>query len=335
MFTAQLGDWSLRPDGIDIVEALNWITFDIIGELAFGESFGAVEVGKTHPWVSVLIDTVREMNLIGLRKRIPIMNLILPFLTPKDLGTKLAAHWQHTVDMTKKRIAKKDTIVRTDFFQHILEHGIMEEELLRENANVLVVAGSETTATALAGCLYYLMHQEDCLTSLQKEVRDTFNALDEITGDSTQRLPYLHACIEEALRIYPPVAFGLERISHGATVDGNWVPAGTLVSSPNWTIMHNARYWQDPDSFKPERWLGEGLGDNKDAFQPFSLGPRACIGINLAYMEMHVILAKMVLQYDFELLSKDLDWERDNNMYVLWQKPVMNMRFHPREDVRV
>lgn len=334
LFVAQLGTWSSRPDGINIVEALNWITFDIIGELAFGESFKAVETGKTHPWVSIIIDTAREMNMINLRKRIPIMNLILPFLIPKDLGAKFAAHWDHTVDMTKKRIAKKDTITRADFFQHILKNGMMEEELLQENANILIIAGSETTATALAGCLYHLMHNNHCLVTLQKEVRSAFEALDQITGDSAQKLPYLHACIEEAMRIYPPVPFGLQRVSYGASVAGNWVPSGTLVSSQNWTIKHDARYWQDPDSFKPERWLGEGLGDNKDAFQPFSLGPRACIGINLAYLEMRVILAKMVWQYDFELLSKELDWERDNQMYVLWQKPVMNMKFYPREGVK-
>lgn len=331
LFTAQLGTWSSQSDGINIVEALNWITFDIIGELAFGESFKAVETGKTHPWVSILIDTVREMNLVNMRKRMPIMNLVLPFLVPKDLGPKLAAHWDHTVAMTKKRIAKKDTITRADFFQHILENSMMEEELLQQNAHVLIIAGSETTATALAGCLYHLLHNDDCLATLQKEVRNAFDTLDAITGDATQKLPYLHACVEEALRIYPPLAFGLQRVSYGASVDGTWVPAGAHVSSQNWTISHDERYWQDPDSFKPERWLNERQSDNKGAFQPFSLGPRACIGINLAYLEMRVILAKMVWQYDFELLSKELDWERDSMMYVLWQKPVMNMKFHPRE----
>jgi cytochrome P450 len=117
-------------------------------------------------------------------------------------------------------------------------------------------------------------------------------------------------------------------------VDGKWVPPGVLVSSQNWTISHDERYWQEPDTFKLERWLGEGLGDNKDAFQLFSLGPRACIGINLAYLEMRVILAKMVWQYDFELLSQELDWERDNMMYVLWKKPVMNITFHPPANLR-
>jgi cytochrome P450 len=290
-------------------------------------------LSDTHG-VSVLIDTVREMNLVNMRKRMPTLNLVLPLLVPKDLGAKLAAHWAHTVAMTKKRIAKKNTISRTDFFQHTLENGMMEEELLQQNANILIIAGSETTATALVGCLYHLMHNDNCLATLQKEVRNTFGTLDVITADAAQKLPYLHACIEEALRIYPPVAFGLQRVSHGASVDGKWVPPGVLVSSQNWTISHDERYWQEPDTFKLERWLGEGLGDNKDAFQLFSLGPRACIGINLAYLEMRVILAKMVWQYDFELLSQELDWERDNMMYVLWKKPVMNITFHPPANLR-
>ncbi|KAF1933365.1 cytochrome P450 [Didymella exigua CBS 183.55] len=333
MFNNQLGTWSLRPNGINIAESLNWITFDIIGELAFGESFKAVEAGKTHPWVSLLIDSVMELNLIGLRKRIPILTLLLPFLVPRGLAAKFAAHWAFVLEMTKKRIAKKDTIKRTDFFQHILEHGMMEEALLTENANLLIVAGSETTATALSGCMYYLTHDDKCLAKLQHEVRNAFDSPDLIDGDTTQKLPYLHACIEESLRMYPPVAIGLPRVSHGATIDGHWIPAGVEVSSHNWTLMRDARYWKDPNSYRPERWVGEGFGDNKDAFQPFSLGARACIGINLAYMEMRIILAKMVWKYDFELLSKELDWERDNMSYLLWQKPVMNMKFHPRTGV--
>lgn len=334
LFTAQLGVWSSRPDGFNIVEALNWITFDIIGKLAFGESFKAVETGKTHPWVAVLLDSVREMDLIKIRKRIPLMTLILPFLVSKGLQAKVEAHWNYTVNLTKKRIAKKDTITRTDFFQHILENGMMEEELLQQNANILMIAGSETTATALASCMFRLGHNDECLSTLQKEVRGSFDSLDQITGDSTQKLPYLHACIEEALRMYPPVAFGLQRVSYGASVDGNWVPPGTLVSSLSWSIKHDARYWQDPESFRPERWVGDGFGDNKNAFQPFSLGPRACIGINLAYLEMRLILAKMVWQYDFELMDKELDWDRDSMMYVLWHKPSMNIRFHSRADVK-
>lgn len=335
IFAAQLGEWSTaRPTGVDIVEAFNWITFDIIGDLAFGESFKAVETGKTHPWVSIILDTIRQTNVVSLRGRFPWITPLVPFLVPRDLPGKLAYHKKQTAEMTARRIKRQDSITHADFFQRILEKGEFEEESLRENANVLIVAGSETTATTLSGVTYHLLHNENMLKKLQDEVRTAFSSPEEITGDSTQHLLYLHACLEEALRIYPPVAAALQRVSPGATVDGHWVPAGTLCGNETWSVMRDERYWKDPNTFRPERWLnGEVI--NKDAFNPFSLGPRVCIGINLAYMEMHIILARIVWQYDWELVSKELDWERENKMYVLWNKPELNMKFHPRKDTEV
>lgn len=113
-------------------------------------------------------------------------------------------------------------------------------------------------------------------------------------------LPYITAVIEEGLRIYPPVAFGLPRTSPGAKVDGHYIPAGTTVHSSIYVLAHSPKYWFKPDEFCPERWLGSDdieydpafANDNKDAFKPFSQGPRVCIGINLAYMELRIILAK-------------------------------------------
>jgi cytochrome P450 len=67
----------------------------------------------------------------------------------------------------------------------------------------------------------------------------------------------------------------------------------------------------------------------KDASKPFLVGPRACLGINLAYMEMRIILARMVFEFDWELVSRDVDWERDVKLKILWQKPELRVRFRP------
>lgn len=82
--------------------------------------------------------------------------------------------------------------------------------------------------------------------------------------------------------------------------------------------------------FRPERWLEGGSQDVKEASQPFSLGPRACLGINLAYLEMRIILAKMVFTYDWELVNKDLDFLQEAKLYLLWKKPARMVKFHPR-----
>ena len=67
----------------------------------------------------------------------------------------------------------------------------------------------------------------------------------------------------------------------------------------------------------------------RDASKPFSIGPRACLGINLAYMEMRIILARLVWEFDWELLSTEVDWERDNEVKTLWRKPELRVLFKP------
>ncbi|PSN69578.1 cytochrome P450 [Corynespora cassiicola Philippines] len=334
MFIDQIGKLG-APDtkGINTTEAFNWLTFDIIGDLTFGESFDAVKNGKTHPWVSMIVESSYWGNLVGLRKRIPLLNLVLPFLVHKDLSKELETHWQLTVEKTKRRVDKKDTITKEDFFKQILKKNDWDMGKLESNAELLIIAGSETTATTLSGVMYFLFKNPHCMAKLEEEVLGSFKSYDEITGDSTAKLPYLHAVFEEGLRCYPPVAFGLPRVSPGSVVSGHYVPAGTIVGTHMWSVKHSPKYWHDPNSYRPERWIGEGFGDDKSAFNPFSLGPRVCLGINLAYLELRIILAKMVWKYHFETVDKDVDWIRENLMYVLWKKPDVHMRFHPREHV--
>jgi cytochrome P450 len=156
-----------------------------------------------------------------------------------------------------------------------------------------------------------------------------------INSDSTQNLPYLFAVIEEGLRLFPPVPIGLQRLSPGAEVDGYYVPKGTTVSISAWTQTHSEKYFHNPRGFHPERWLPDHhplydpdfKNDVRDASKPFSIGPRACLGINLAYMEMRIILARLVWEFDWELLSTEIDWERDTEVKLLWRKPKQRVRF--------
>lgn len=95
------------------------------------------------------------------------------------------------------------------------------------------IAGSETTATVLSGLSYCLLHYPETYKKLVGEIRSAFNTYEEITGISSDRLPYLKACVEETLRVYPVVPFGLPRLSPGETVDGVYVPEGVCFLRPH------------------------------------------------------------------------------------------------------
>ncbi|KAF9878113.1 hypothetical protein CkaCkLH20_04151 [Colletotrichum karsti] len=324
-----------RPEGagINLDEAFTWLTFDIIGDLTFGESFHAVAQGKTNFWVSLIIDGCYFNGLSSLRKRLPIINLALPFMLPKNAAAMFAEHHRLTEEKLDKRLEMGDSRHRSDFFSYILRKGgseVPKSELIQQ-ASTLIVGGSETTTTCLLVLSYFLLKNTTYLDKLNEEVRGAFSSIDEITGEAAAKLPYLNAVIEESLRIFPPGPFGLPRVCPGAVIDGHEVPEGVTVSVDPWAMSHSPRCWKDPHSFRPERWMDESCSDNKEASQPFSRGPRACLGINLAYLEMHIILAKMVFKYDWELVNEELNFVNESKLFFMWKKPPVMVRFHPRK----
>lgn len=158
----------------------------------------------------------------------------------------------------------------------------MPVEKIAVNASKLILAGSETTATLLSGALFLLTANQDRLAILTKEVRTCFKNDKDITLSSVSDLTYMLACLNETLRMYPPVAVGLPRMvpKGGETVAGELIPGGTIVSVWHWAINHDPQLWTDPWDFRPERFLGDPRYENDrlDAMQPFSTGPRNCIG---------------------------------------------------------
>ena len=122
-------------------------------------------------------------------------------------------------------------MARKDFMTRILEQRDPEKVSdlqLAAHASDFVIAGSETTATALSCMIYYLLRTPDTLARLEEEIRAQFHSYEEITSLSTLRLRYLRAVILEGLRIYPPLPFALPRVvpDGGDTVDGNFLPGG-------------------------------------------------------------------------------------------------------------
>ena len=181
----------------------------------------------------------------------------------------------------------------------------MTREEIISNSGILLVAGSETTATLLSGATYHILSNPVVLKKLQAEIRDAFQSEDEITAISVRspgKLPYMEAVLTESLRMYPPIPASLPRMigSMGDIIDGHFVPANVIASIADRKTKIPLTWWQtsvgvhqsatyqssanftDPKSFVPERWLPEAperyRNDRKDALQPFSVGPRNCLG---------------------------------------------------------
>ena len=129
------------------------------------------------------------------------------------------------------------------------------------------------------------------------------------TSDVMKNLPYLAACINEGLRLHSTSAVGLPRVvpPGGLVIGGRMYPEGSILSVPTFTIHRDPEVWgPDVDVYRPERWLEGDKEKMWQAFNPFSYGPRACIGKNLANMELQLIIGSIFRRFDFVMLNPDI-----------------------------
>lgn len=171
-----------------------------------------------------------------------------------------------------------------------------------------MLKGSDTSSTALAAAFFYLSRYPACYDKLVSEIRSIFPSGQEIqTGPKLSQCYYLRACIDEAMRMTPPVGGPLWRevCVGGLVIDSELIPAGYDVSCSTYVIHHSEEIFPNSYTYKPERWIVSG--DNpkevvdraRAAFSPFSLGSRACAGRTMAYMEISDTLAKTIWYLDF------------------------------------
>ncbi|KAJ5945534.1 Short-chain dehydrogenase/reductase SDR [Penicillium verhagenii] len=270
--------------GFDLGKGFEMMTFDIIGDLAFGETFRGVETFEVHPWVAITLGALTQGALADVFKRFPTVGTMLNLCFPskiRKLTEQTRQNEELATSLVEKRIHRKTN--RKDFLTRILEERDPEKVSdlqLAAHSSDFVLAGSETTATTLSCIMYYLLRNEAVLCRVTSECRTAFVSYEEITASSTLPLKYLHAVILEGLRIYPPLPFALPRVvpKGGDTVDGHFLPEGTIVSTNPLACSLDPINFAQPYAFKPERWIRANETDILDASQPFSLGTRGCLG---------------------------------------------------------
>ncbi|OLN84339.1 Cytochrome P450 67 [Colletotrichum chlorophyti] len=176
---------------------------------------------------------------------------------------------------------------------------------------VLIAAGSVTSSSALSAAVFFLLHHPTETQQLYTELRDAFPTYSDIKVNAQlMRCKRLKAVLEEAMRLAPPVPTLLPRLvgPGGIEAVGRHIPEGVVVGAPCWAISRDKRYFEDPNMFKPDRWLvdasdpiaGQRLAEATKASQPFSFGPRACPGRALAFRENGLLLAKLVYAFEME-----------------------------------
>ncbi|EKM51943.1 uncharacterized protein PHACADRAFT_102576 [Phanerochaete carnosa HHB-10118-sp] len=341
--------WTTRDGWVlfDCMPWLNFDTFDVIGDLAFGKPFGMLEAGKdaalvpvseeqamksfgrqdtdlkwaTIPAIKLLNETVPWTFFLGCLP--PQARFLMSKLPSFNAGTSRKLFVKLAVATVSKRLASEAT--RRDFLSHLVaarnDEGkpLSAQELTAEALN-LIVGGSDTTSSSIGVVIYHVARNRDVQERLQKELDDVLGvpnstfSTDEVVApfELVKNLTYLQDVINEGLRLHSTVGVGLPREvpEGGMTVAGKALLPGTHVSCPTYTLHRLKSIWgDDADEFNPDRWTRGDRNMMLKYFAPFSIGPRACIGRNLAMMEMTICIATIVHRYRLVLANPDQQLE--------------------------
>ncbi|CAG8637654.1 17450_t:CDS:10 [Funneliformis caledonium] len=303
---------------IDIYEMLQHITIEVLGQVAFGYSFGTLK-SKELP------DIVRKYKII-LNQVESYPLYVFPYLN--KLPTKRNRIFQEAVkdfdefiyeiielkklELAKRKECKESNERKTSDNEELLismleaseqENINIGKKDLRDNMTNFFSAGNDTTSMSISSSIYYLARYPE----MQKKARDEVISVigDEIkipTVDQLKELKYVNAIVKESLRRFPaPMTY---RQLQEPTKFGEYLlPEKSIIRVSNYSIHHDPKYWKNAHKFDPERWLSKEKIDNRHTFSyiPFSAGPRNCVGQTFSIMEQRIILAMFLIKYEWSL----------------------------------
>ncbi|OOF96438.1 hypothetical protein ASPCADRAFT_144883 [Aspergillus carbonarius ITEM 5010] len=321
---------------VDVVEWVNYLSFDVIGDITWGKSFGCLDGLRYHSWIQT-VGQFKEAVVVAALKFYPLLYWVVMKVTPAEALRGVMEMWKVTEERVRERVkvnenggGRGEGNGKGDLVSVMMEGMSVEE--MEVNAMLIVAAGSESITTVVTGTVNYLLRKPGKMQKLVDVLRGRFQTEEEITGTALKGVSYLDAVLNEGMRLCPTIPDGMRRLvpEGGAMVAGEFLPGGTTVSVCQWASYRDERNFSYPDEFAPERWLGEKRfeGDVKSAFNPFSLGAHNCPGQNLAWLELRLILARLLWRYDLSIPpGVELPRWEEQGIWWFWDKKPTLVRF--------
>jgi cytochrome P450 len=288
---------------VDLREAMQRMTLEIAGRTMF--SFGMDRHG------AALRDFVMEYGQKLARPHFLDLLLPLSWPSPQDFSrARFRKRWTQFVGMLmaeRRTAGKSEGAPPRDLFELMVAARDPEtgesftDEQLGDQVATMILAGHETTATALFWSLYLLALDPATQEQLAAEVQGTTvdGALD------IERLKFTRAVVDETMRLYPP-AFLIARSASGPdTIAGMPVRKNDIVLVAPWLLHRHEKLWRDPNAFIPSRFMPPAPPPDRFAYLPFGVGARVCIGAHFALVEATLALARIIGAFRIELLDKE------------------------------
>jgi unspecific monooxygenase len=287
---------------VDLREAMQRMTLEIAGRTMF--SYGMDRHG------AALRDFVMEYGERLARPHFFDLVLPLSWPTPQDFARRrFRKRWTQFVGMLmaeRRAAGKRDGAPPRDLFDLMGEARDPEtgqafsEEQLGDEVATMILAGHETTATALFWSLYLLALDPAAQEELAAEVKGG-------GADGTpdvEKLKFTRAVVDEAMRLYPP-AFLIARAASGPDrIAGFPVRKNDIVLISPWLLHRHEKLWRDPNAFVPQRFMAPAPPPDRFAYLPFGVGARVCIGAHFALVEATIALAKLIAAFRIDLVDK-------------------------------
>ncbi|RMD44762.1 hypothetical protein DV735_g306, partial [Chaetothyriales sp. CBS 134920] len=246
-----------RDDGpVDAAQIFNFYSFDVMGDMAFGKGFNMLKDGVVHYYMESV-----HANMLAVGAFSHLVWIFPLFKSIPGLNNDHVKFQAWLAEQVAERRAKQDKV--SDLFSWILaDYEALDKPTMQHtydlygDAHLIVVAGSDTTAAGLTCLFFELAQHPDVLTKLHEELDQYFAENEKPTSTTLAKLDYLNACINESLRLHPPVPSGLQRLTppEGLQLEGTYIPGDTIVQVPTYTLHRDERAFAQPNEFIPERW---------------------------------------------------------------------------------
>lgn len=303
---------------VDLCAELMRYTVDITTQLAFGIDFNTIETDG--PIIQQHLDKVFPMLNRRLGAPFPYWR-VFRLAKDRELDAAVAAIQAQIGDIIttcRARLAENPALREepTNFLEAMIAAQEAEKLPFSDadiiaNVFTLLLAGEDTTANTLAWAVRFLIQYPDMRERVRAEVDGVLGtARLPAHYDDAGRFPLVDACANETMRLKPVAPILVFEAKSDCEVAGVSVPAGTNLVLLARRIANSAEHFSQPDEFVLDRWLEKGVGDgrvhNPKAFLPFGGGPRFCPGRNLALLEIRVVLAMLLRNFDVELANGGL-----------------------------
>ncbi|XP_077880872.1 cytochrome P450 3A9-like isoform X1 [Ictidomys tridecemlineatus] len=300
-----------KGEPVTVKEILGSYNMDVIVSTSFGVNVNSLN-NPQDPFVK------KAKKVLGSDVFHPIFLIIriFPFLRPVFQALSVYGFSKSAMDffknavirMKQKRLENKEKH-RIDFLQLMIDsqnsqdkepyQGLSDLEIAAQSI-VFILAGYETTSTTLSFIMYLLATHPDVQKKLQQEIDETFPNKAPVTYDVLFEMKYLDMVVNETLRLYPIIERILRVCKKDVELNGVLIPKGTNVAIPIYSLHQNSTYWPEPEKFYPERFSKK----NKDSinpylYMPFGNGPRNCIGMRFALMNMKLALIRLLQNFSF------------------------------------